>query len=108
VSERPPDMTELVLTLYVAGDTMRSREAIANLRRICDEMLGGRPSCDVVDVLADPEAAESQRILTTPTLVRERPAPPRRVTGDLSDPQRVLASLALSRADLPPHRDTDA
>ena len=98
----------LVLKLYVAGDTMRSRQAIANLRRICDEMLGGRPSWGVVDVPEDPDAAESERILTTPTLVRERPAPPRRVTGDLSDPQRVLMGLSLFRDDLTPHRGTDA
>lgn len=101
-------MAEMVLTLYVAGDTMRSREAIANLRRICEEMLGGRPAWNVVDVLEEPDVAETERILTTPTLVREQPEPPRRVTGDLSDPQRVLMGLALSRDDLTAHRRTDA
>jgi circadian clock protein KaiB len=54
----------------------------------------------VVDVVHDPDAAEHARILTTPTVVREHPAPPRRVTGDLGDAARVLAALDL-------HTDTD-
>lgn len=84
-------------TLYVAGSTPRSAQAIANLRRICKETLASFP-CDVsvIDVLLDPEAAERNRILATPTLIKESPEPLRRVTGDLSDPQRVLMGLALT------------
>jgi hypothetical protein len=51
----------------------------------------------------DPEAAERARILATPTLVRSAPLPELRVTGDLSDPERVL--IALELADAAPHRD---
>jgi circadian clock protein KaiB len=51
----------------------------------------------VVDVLQDPERAEAARILTTPTVVREAPAPARRVTGDLSDLRTVVAALGLRR-----------
>lgn len=89
-------MDALHLTLYVAGDTPRSRQAMANLERICAELLGGRAHCVTVDVLDDPEAADAERILTTPTLIRESPTPRRRVTGDLSDAQRVLAALGFS------------
>ena len=88
-------MDALLLTLYVAGDTPRSRQAVANLQRICADLLGGRARCATVDILDNPDAAETERILTTPTLVRESPTPRRRVTGDLSDPQRVLAALGL-------------
>lgn len=81
------------LTLYVAGDSSRSRTAERNLRALC----GGLPNAElrVVDVVGDPDAAEHARILTTPTVVREHPAPPRRVTGDLGDAARVLAALDL-------------
>ena len=88
-------MTGPNLTLYIAGDTPRSRLAIANLNRICLEQFGGRAQCETIDVLAEPERAESERILTTPTLIRELPSPRRRVTGDLSDVARVLAALDL-------------
>ena len=84
-------------TLYVAGQTSRSEQAIANLRRLCKEALAGF-TCEiaVVDVLTDPESAEERRILATPTLIKESPAPLRRITGDLSDMGRVLTGLALS------------
>lgn len=83
-------------TLFVSGRSPRTETAIVNLRRICDEVLGG--SCDVtiVDALEQPELAEAQKILATPTLIRESPAPRRRVTGDLSDPGRVVQMLMLS------------
>lgn len=88
-------MGSLQLTLYIAGDTPRSRQAMANLQRMCVELLGGRARCATVDVTATPEVAERERILTTPTVVRETPLPRRRVTGDLSDINRVLAALEL-------------
>ncbi|HET6765453.1 MAG TPA: circadian clock KaiB family protein [Longimicrobiaceae bacterium] len=88
-------MSALRLKLYVAGDTTRSHLAIANLRLLCAELQVQEPDCEVVDVLQDPDAAESARILTTPTLVRVHPTPPRRVTGDLSDHAAVLQGLSL-------------
>ena len=88
-------MPRFRFTLYIAGASPRSTQAAENLRRLGAEHLDGDFELAVVDVVEDPERAESQRILTTPTLVREHPAPPRRVTGDLSDPTRVLAALAL-------------
>jgi len=91
------------LTLYVAGDTPRSRQAMANLDRICADFLGGRARCATVDILHNPEVADTERILTTPTLIRESPAPRRRVTGDLSDAPRVVAALGLGAAT--PSRD---
>lgn len=97
-------MDSLHLTLYVAGDTPRSRQAMANLERICAELLGGRARCDTVDVLQAPEVADTERILTTPTLIRESPTPRRRVTGDLSDAQRVLAALGFSPPPSRPDR----
>jgi circadian clock protein KaiB len=48
-----------------------------------------------VDVADEPDRAEAARILTTPTLVKEAPGQPRRVTGDLSDAERVFLALGL-------------
>lgn len=84
---------QYLFRLFVAGTSPRSRQAIANLRRFADAHLAGRYELEVVDVIADPESAERERVLTTPTLVREQPAPPRRVTGDLSDIGRIADAL---------------
>ena len=88
-------MTEFALRLYVVGRTPRSTRAIANLRRLCDELVPGRVEVEIVDVAEQPDRAEADRIIATPTLVRELPSPQRRVIGDLSDFDRVLAGLGL-------------
>lgn len=86
-------MDRYLFRLYVAGQSARSRQAIVNLRRIGEERLAGRYELVVVDVLEDPASAETARVLTTPTLVREEPTPTRRITGDLSDMARVADVL---------------
>lgn len=86
------------LTLYVNGDSPLSGRAVANIRRIIADQLSGAGELEVVDVVRDPGRAEVDRILATPTLIRREPAPPRRITGDLSDPDRVLRALELSDA----------
>ena len=89
-----------VLKLYVAGGSTASARALATIERLCRLHLDGRHELTVVDVLRDPEAAEAARVVATPTLVREAPAPVRRIVGDLSDHELVLASLDLE-ADAP-------
>lgn len=89
------NMLPIRLTLYIAGQTARSRRAIANLQQLLEADAVGECALTVIDVTEDPDAAEAARILTTPTLIKESPAPERRVTGDLSDGEMVLDGLAL-------------
>jgi circadian clock protein KaiB len=87
--------SDLRLKLFIAGDSPRAREAAENLARAVRELANGGAQIETVDVLENPEAADEYRILTTPTVVREAPAPRRRVTGDLRDTAQVLAALNL-------------
>ena len=82
------------LTLYVAGQSVRTERAVANLRRIC-EGIGERCALTIVDVLERPQLAERERVLATPTVIRERPLPRRRIIGDLSDGAKVALELDL-------------
>jgi circadian clock protein KaiB len=84
------------LRLYVAGSTTRSTCAIEAIRQICDTYLKGRHDLEVIDLYQNPEAAAREQIIAAPTLVKLVPAPLRRIIGDLSDRQRVLASLGLA------------
>jgi circadian clock protein KaiB len=89
-------MTDSVrLTLYITGHTPRSEQAIVNLRRFCEENLGEPYELVIVDILEQPHLAEQDRIIATPTLVRNLPQPARRIIGDLSDTGRVLLGLSL-------------
>ncbi len=82
-----------VLRLYITGMTPRAERAVANLQRICDEELGGKYTLIVVDVLEQPQLAEDEKILATPTLIKVLPAPLRRIIGDMSDTEKVLLGL---------------
>lgn len=82
-----------LLRLFVMGTSPRADQALANLRRICEEELEGRYDIEVIDVLERPDLAEAEKILATPTLVKKLPPPLRRVIGDLSDKEKVLFGL---------------
>ncbi len=94
-----PHLTHWDLRLYVAGQTPRSRAALANLRLICEEHLADRYSIEVIDLLEHPQLSRGDQILAIPTLVRRLPKPMRKIIGDLSDTQRVLIGLDLRCAD---------
>ena len=81
------------LRLYVAGQTVKSLRATANLKRVCEEHLAGRYDIEVIDLLQNPKLAAGDQILAVPTLVRRLPAPLKRIIGDLSDTDKVLVGL---------------
>lgn len=83
------------LRLYVAGQTPRSIAALANLRKICDQHLAGKYRIEVIDLMVNPQLARHDQILAIPTLVRKLPVPVRKIIGDLSRTERVLAGLDL-------------
>ncbi|PJF32350.1 MAG: circadian clock protein KaiB [Candidatus Thermofonsia Clade 1 bacterium] len=85
-----------VLKLYVTGQTTRTERAIYNLYDLCNKYLADNYEITVIDVLEYPQLAEEEKILATPTVIRELPLPHRRLVGDLSDVERVLNALDLT------------
>jgi circadian clock protein KaiB len=81
------------LHLYVAGESPNSVRALANLRELCEEHMSGHYQIEVRDVAEHPHLARSEEIVAIPTLVRHLPEPARRIIGDFSDNDRVLAQL---------------
>ena len=93
--ERRKIVNKMVLKLYITGHTYKAERAIANLRQICEEELQEQYELIVIDVLERPQLAEDEKILATPTLIRELPPPLRRIIGDLSKKENVLLGLDL-------------
>jgi len=83
------------LRLYVTGRSAQSQQAINNLRAVLDSAHQCEYDVEVVDVLEHPELAEKDKILATPTLVKMRPEPIRKIVGDLSERDKVVRSLDL-------------
>ncbi|MGA2468974.1 MAG: circadian clock protein KaiB [Thermodesulfobacteriota bacterium] len=89
-----------LLKLFVTGQTPRSELAIGNLRRICEEEFQNEYELIVIDVLRRPQLAEDEKILATPTVIKELPPPIRRIIGDLSEKAKVLLGLDLVGQDM--------
>ena len=81
-----------VLRLFVAGASEQSKNAICNVRNVCEQHLKDHYELEVIDVFQTPVLAVSENIVATPTLVL--PAPLRRVIGNLSH-ERVMVGMRL-------------
>jgi circadian clock protein KaiB len=103
VSGKTSGAPEYRLRLFVSGATPKAREAIANMKNIIDKHLKGRCVLEVIDALQQSELLRGQQIVVLPTLIKELPPPVRRLIGDLSDEDAVLAGLGL----LPRRRDSE-
>jgi circadian clock protein KaiB len=84
-----------ILKLYVAGNTPNSIRALKTLNNILETEFQGVYALKVIDVLKNPQLAEEDKILATPTLAKILPPPVRKIIGDLSDRERVLIGLDL-------------
>jgi circadian clock protein KaiB len=81
------------LRLYVAGNTTKSKLALTNLKKYCEQHLKGMYVIEVIDLLKKPQLAEGDQILAIPTLVKKVPEPIRKIIGDLSNEEKVLVGL---------------
>jgi circadian clock protein KaiB len=84
--------------LYVAGDTLNSAHALANLNALCRAQLPDRHDIEIVNVFREPKRALADRIFMTPTLLKLFPSPAQRIVGTLSQTQPVLHALGLESA----------
>ncbi len=90
-----PAKKTYVLKLYVAGNTPNSARALKTLKSILEQDFQGVYALKVIDVLKNPQLAEEDKILATPTLSKVLPPPVRKIIGDLSDREKVLIGLDL-------------
>jgi circadian clock protein KaiB len=90
-----------LLRLYVTGVTPRSVNAIANIKRICEEHLAGRYQLEVIDLYQQPQLAKGEQIVAAPTVIKQLPLPLRRIIGDMSNTERVLVGLDLRPRETP-------
>lgn len=90
-----------ILKLYVAGNTPNSLRALRTLNSILEKEFHGVYALKVIDVMKNPQLAEEDKILATPTLSKILPPPVRKIIGDLSDREKVLIGLDLLYDALP-------
>ncbi len=85
---------EIVLELFVRGQSARSGAAVALVHRLCEAHLASRYRLEVVDVRQQPERTRAASIMATPALIRRSPEPVLRLTGQLTE-ARILEGLGI-------------
>jgi len=81
--------------LYIVGRTQKSLDTIQGLRSLMEERFQGLHSFEVIDLLTNPEAANSDDIITSPALLKVNPSPARKVIGNLLNSEKVMEVLGL-------------
>jgi DNA-binding NtrC family response regulator len=83
---------DVQLTLYISSTSPPSMKARRNIERMRADFPAARVAFEVLDLAQEPERAEQDNVVFTPTLVKRSPEPRAWIVGDLSD-HRVLADL---------------
>lgn len=90
------DKPEYELKLFVSGAAPNSTRAITNLQEILEAHLPGRYSLTITDVRQETAVAEKEQIIALPLLIKLNPQPRRRMIGDMSNTEKVLAGLGIT------------
>jgi circadian clock protein KaiB len=85
-----------ILRLFTADDEPNSKQARENLERLQQTCLKMPHKKEFVDVLEDSQTALENNVLVTPCLILVSPLPKATVFGNLSDTEKVIATLRLT------------
>lgn len=81
--------------LFISGMSVKSVNAIENLKKIGGEHLKNNFDLQIIDISIEREKAAEYQIFAVPTLLKLEPSPGRTILGDLSDDKKVLKILDL-------------
>lgn len=94
-------VAKVELALYITLPWPSSLRAQANLSRVLRGVREGEVRLSICDLAREPERAERDKVLFSPTLVKVWPAPKMWILGDLSEPDVLTDLLALCGVDVP-------
>jgi len=84
-----------VLRLYMAGLTTENQTAILSFKQHLKDRLGDDYSLEVIDINENPDMADSNKVIATPTLVRELPGPAQKTILDFNNSEKLLLGMEL-------------
>jgi len=95
-------MSKVKFKIFIAGLNSRNRELISNFREVCaTNLVSHQHQIEVIDILKNMEATEAKKILATPTIIREKPLPEKRIIGDFRENSKAIKALNFLIEDLP-------
>ena len=93
---RRPAPAKIELVLYVSAASPASMQAQSNMERVLASFDRDDVAYSVCDLQRNPETADHDRVVFTPTLVKRYPAPRLWIIGDLRDGDIVADLLRTS------------
>lgn len=87
---------KMILQLYITGMSENSIRAVQNITQLCEQYLTGRFDLEIIDIYKNPSVTEEQKIVFSPSLIRQFPLPKKILIGDLSDTKKVILGLGIS------------
>ena len=94
-----PDAAKIELVLYVSAASPASMLAQGNMERVLASFNRDDVAYSVCDLQRNPDTAEHDRVVFTPTLVKRHPSPRLWIIGDLRDGDIVADLLRTSGVD---------
>lgn len=95
-----PCMPKISFQIFIAARSNRNGQLVQTFEEACAaHFRAGSYEVTVIDLSQEPQLAEQHRILATPTVLRNRPAPERRVIGSLTS-DGALQAVAFLTEDL--------
>lgn len=85
---------EVELRLYIIEKSASYFDTVSKLYILLDTELDNHYKLDVIDILKNPELTVEEGILASPTLVRVKPLPSKRIVG------RILAKNLIDELEL--------
>lgn len=82
--------------LYVMDRMIKAILVVEDLTVLFEDTLDGDYELEVVDIIENPELAERDEIVATPTLVKISDEPVRMIIGDWLDKKSILLALGLT------------
>ncbi len=82
-------------TLYIAGQSEKSLKAVENINRFCIDNYQDSFNLKVIDIVKEPEKAETDGIIATPCLRKKSPPPTITFIGDVSDKFSLAKHLGI-------------
>ncbi len=89
------DAHAAALRLYISRRSGAGQSIERSLRALARALPPGRLELEVLDVFEDPDRAQDDRVIATPTLIRTFPEPELRVIGTITDLDAMLGHLGL-------------
>ncbi len=89
------DQERVQLRLYLSSRSATGSAVAQTFRAAASRLPADAVEMEVIDVFDEPERAQSDRIIATPTLIKVKPRPELRLIGSIGDEEAILRYLGL-------------